>query len=104
MPKKFYDRVDFNQNEIDNTVFEHIADFPAQSRQGRIIYHTGLREVFYCKNGTENGYDTTLKGNWIGLDKIDISRMVNDNIEKGKIIVTDGSGGYDHEDCDGGTL
>lgn len=100
---KLYHNLDLLQNFFNNAVTERLASFPAGARKGRIIFHTGFNDLFVCKNGFEEGADTTKKGNWVG-GKVTIDGLSSENIDRGKILVTDGTDGFIYDDCDGGTL
>ena len=95
--------IDALQNIIKNLVHERLDNFPAGARRGRVIYHNTFESVFVCKNGIEEGADTTLKGNWVG-GKVAIEILSSEGQPLGKLLVTDGAGGFTFEDCDGGTL
>ena len=96
--------IDLAQNYIKKATIEHLTDFPSGARTGRVFYHETLVDFFFCKHGFDLGGDTTIKGNWISLKTIEKARLSSEGIGKGKILVTDGAGGFDYDDVDGGTL
>ena len=102
-PSKWYDDLDLLQNILFNLCAERVDAFPGGARRGRVIFHNSLKDLFVCINGIEDGGDTTQRGNWIG-GKVTIDRLSSEGQNKGKLLVTDGSGGFTFEICDGGTL
>ena len=100
MSKKIYTDIDLNQNEAQNLVVEKTSSFPAGSKNGRLIYHTGFKAVYVCKNESGN---TTIKGNW-GLSIITIDDIDSGSEVAGRIMVTDGTGGMVYDNADGGTF
>ena len=100
MSKKYYTKVDFKQNQSEKFVVEGVTSFPANAKNGRLVYHETFTTIFVCIN--ESG-DTTLKGNWktstITIDDIDSSGS-----DYGELIISDGVGGSFYGSSDGGTL
>ena len=48
----FYSDVDIKQNEAKNFVPERVSSFPYGAREGRIVYHLGLKNLYKCINDT----------------------------------------------------
>ncbi|MCK4260025.1 MAG: hypothetical protein KAX49_13685 [Halanaerobiales bacterium] len=53
--------IDLRQNAIQKAVAHPVSSFPANAREGQMIYHTTFKAFFICKNDVG---DTTSKGHW----------------------------------------
>lgn len=62
--KKIFTSLDLNQNEVSSLVYENLSYFPSDSIKGRVIFHTGKRNVYVCIRGKEDLVDTSLEENW----------------------------------------
>lgn len=60
----FNENTNLNQNELKGLVPEKVSSFPADSRSGRVVEHTGLNGLYRCIDGTG---DTTLPEKWRNL-------------------------------------
>ena len=97
MAKKIYQDVDLKKNELKQSVIHNVTSFPADAREGQIIYHTTLNQAFVCINDT---IDTTLKGAW-GL-QVESTDLIHSG-DPDKVLVSNASGGFDLDNVDGGT-
>ena len=61
MAETIYDDLNLKQNEAKEFVHEQVTSFPADSRKGRIVDHTGLGGLYRCTDGTG---DTTQVEKW----------------------------------------
>lgn len=92
-----YDILNVHQNEFKEGVLENLPEFPADSRKGRVIFHVGIKSLFVCINGKEDGADTTLSENW-RVGRVEIGDLYSGSESAEKIIVTDGTSGFIYRD------
>ena len=102
MAKNIFADLDLRQNELKQGVIDHVSSFPAGAREGQVIYHTGLKSFFICKNPLMIG-GTTQKGAW-GIGEVDSETELKHTGDPNKILVSNSNGGFDLNDVDGGTF
>jgi len=74
--QKFYSDVDLKHNEVKQAVIERVAYFPANAREGQVVYNTILKNKYTCIDDT---IDTTLSAAWrVGEFNVD-NILVNAN-------------------------
>ena len=97
MSKKIYSDIDLNKNEIQNVVVQTVSSFPANAKEGQMVYHTTFKSNYSCINDTMN---TTLKGAW---STVDASGLRHDT-DIDKILITDVNNAFKYDDVNGGTF
>ena len=98
--KRFFRDTDFRKNALKQAKIDDVDSFPANARKGQVIYHNTYSAFFVCLNET---IDTTIKGAW-GIGHVTINDLVSEGQPLGKVLVTDGAGGFVYDDVDAGTL
>ena len=96
---RVYTDKDFLKNEIRNAVAHPVTSFPANAREGQMIYHSTFKAFFVCIN---QSMDTTLKGAW-GLGRIELGEIWHDE-DINKVLITTTGNSITVSDVDGGTF
>ena len=102
MSKDIYSDINLKQNQLKKAVIERVSDFPEGAKEGQVIYHTGFKSFFICKNPDITG-GTSQKGAW-GTGQVDAETELIHTGDPNKVLVSNGSGGFELSDVDGGSI